>query len=426
MSFRIKSVRFENKTISGFVDGLSNDGNESNHYTLIIGNNGCGKSTLMKTISLYFSKESSSKSYSANVDTNGLFPSRTIVSTNGIGDTYYKAYSTIPDMQTPYIYLGTRGNYSKKFLFERACMIFIESNLEDEQLCLNEELCKFVGYSTRFRLVYKLNKTKKEILDSMKANKDKFKILENETISISNYNWDKGEVAELFIDFKSPKNLDFHGKGGLNIFKILRKINAYKLTNVFVSKYDSFLNTFSADNMSSGEVNLLTSLLSLNASIIQNSLILIDEPEISLHPEWQIKYMSKIHDIVNLTTGCHVIIASHSHFLVSDLDPNNSTLLILEKNSNNNNGFNITSRSPKSSPYAWSAENILMEVFNVSSTRNFYFAQKIEQALTLLGKHNRDEKELQDVIQKIKMVYPSLSENDPLHKVAQIIINNHV
>ena len=178
--------------------------------------------------------------------------------------------------------------------------------------------------------------------------------------------------------------------------------------------------------MSSGEVNLLTSLLSLNASIIQNSLILIDEPEISLHPEWQIKYMSKIHDIVNLTTGCHVIIASHSHFLVSDLDPNNSTLLILEKNSNNNNGFNITSRSPKSSPYAWSAENILMEVFNVSSTRNFYFAQKIEQALTLLGKHNRDEKELQDVIQKIKMVYPSLSENDPLHKVAQIIINNHV
>ena len=60
-------------------------------------------------------------------------------------------------------------------------------------------------------------------------------------------------------------------------------------TMEFFTKSNS---TYTIEDASSGEHNLITSLIALLSTVIPNSLIFIDEPEISLHPNWQMRYVS--------------------------------------------------------------------------------------------------------------------------------------
>ncbi len=53
---------------------------------------------------------------------------------------------------------------------------------------------------------------------------------------------------------------------------------------------------FSFDDASSGEYHIVLTYLNILSLIEENSLVLLDEPEISLHPNWQIniwKYLIK-------------------------------------------------------------------------------------------------------------------------------------
>lgn len=68
---------------------------------------------------------------------------------------------------------------------------------------------------------------------------------------------------------------------------ILRKLNLINYDEVIVYKKTRSNTQGSAINlksMSSGEIQILTSLLSLASVVKDNSIVLIDEPEISLHP----------------------------------------------------------------------------------------------------------------------------------------------
>ena len=85
--------------------------------------------------------------------------------------------------------------------------------------------------------------------------------------------------------------------------------------------------SFNFREASSGEANILSTLISLVPLLKDNSLVLIDEPEISLHPLWQSKYIDLLNKILENVSGCHIIIASHSPFLASDLKPNNSSVV---------------------------------------------------------------------------------------------------
>src|SRR5690606_29722985 len=100
----------------------------------------------------------------------------------------------------------------------------------------------------------------------------------------------------------------------------------------------------------------------------ENSIILIDEPEISLHPNWQIQYMNLLQSAFADYTDCHFIISSHSHFLVTDLVPDKSTIVSF---SINEYGV-VINESLTFETHGWSTENILYRVFGVSSVRNHY------------------------------------------------------
>ncbi len=69
--------------------------------------------------------------------------------------------------------------------------------------------------------------------------------------------------------------------------------------------------------LSSGEQHLIVLIGKLVFNTSKGSLVLIDEPEISFHPEWQEKFLSILEEIRKLN-GFSVLLATHSPILIGD------------------------------------------------------------------------------------------------------------
>lgn len=82
---------------------------------------------------------------------------------------------------------------------------------------------------------------------------------------------------------------------------------------------------------SSGEQCLFLLFLGIISSIEDDALICIDEPEISLHPQWQEKFVDIIKESFSSYKGCHFLIATHSPLIVSDISASNSCVYDMVK-----------------------------------------------------------------------------------------------
>lgn len=73
------------------------------------------------------------------------------------------------------------------------------------------------------------------------------------------------------------------------------------------------------DSLSSGEQHELVLHYDLLFRVRPNTVVLIDEPELSLHVGWQKKFLSDLTAIVDLS-GIDAVVATHSPFIVGDRD----------------------------------------------------------------------------------------------------------
>jgi len=182
-------------------------------------------------------------------------------------------------------------------------------------------------------------------------------------------------------------------------------------------------NEYSLRESSSGEYHFLSSIVGLMATIKGNSLIFIDEPEISLHPNWQMKYMSFIRELFSGPeySTSHILIATHSHFLISDLKGENSKIIALKKDMDK---IEIVELPDDLNTYCWSPDDVLYNVFNVASTRNIFVAQTIAGLLDSLsqGDKNISNKLPSAKFDELINLDISLKDDDPLKTVVRLII----
>lgn len=172
---------------------------------------------------------------------------------------------------------------------------------------------------------------------------------------------------------------------------------------------------YSFSSASSGETQLLYGFSNILRYARNESIILIDEPETSLHPAWQIRYVSLLKKSLASIKNCHLIIASHSHFILSDLDEDNSSLHIFTKNEDGK----VSIENVKYSTYAWSPENILYSVFHVRTVGNLAFEHDLELALDLISKKDSNIESLERLADTFgHLVFDS---SDPLAKVVSSI-----
>lgn len=92
-----------------------------------------------------------------------------------------------------------------------------------------------------------------------------------------------------------------------------------------ISIIDKDANSIPITSLSSGEQHELVLLYDLLFKVKPNTLVLIDEPELSLHISWQKRFMDDLLEIIGLARF-DVVIATHSPFIVNDHE---NLLLIL-------------------------------------------------------------------------------------------------
>ncbi|VXB71333.1 MULTISPECIES: hypothetical protein [Chryseobacterium] len=137
-----------------------------------------------------------------------------------------------------------------------------------------------------------------------------------------------------------------------------------------------------------------------------------------MHPSWQYKYIELLNKIFENFNGCHIIIASHSHFIVSDLPSENSSVVILRYK----DGI-VDSELFDEATYGWPAEDILLNVFNLPTSRNYFVAQIVTEALELLGKKEKKTEKFKRLKTELGDIQIHLKDEDPLKLIITSILN---
>lgn len=167
---------------------------------------------------------------------------------------------------------------------------------------------------------------------------------------------------------------------------------------------------------SSGETQQLCQFISIMSVIKENSLILIDEPENSSHPNWQMNYMGWLQNIFRSYRNCHFLIATHSHFLLTDLHPNWSSIIALDQA---NKG--IINIADGMNTFCWSTDDILYRVFKVRNTRNYVFESQMSKLYCFISNREMDKPEAKKLLNELKQY--RLNDDDPLNKLLNMAEN---
>lgn len=232
----------------------------------------------------------------------------------------------------------------------------------------------------------------------------------------------------LKIDNSSAKLIKFNLSEKKDLLKLKKHssdLNILYSLNIIYDPKIELINTngeeYSLEESSSGEHNLITSLIGLMATIKTHSLLLIDEPEISLHPNWQMKYVSFLKKLFNSETykTSHILIASHSHFIVSDLEGSSSKVIGLAKN----NGIQIVKMPKQLNTFGWSAEQILLDVFETPTTRNYFVAENVGLMLDYIANPKNSDEQIKLKFKELKInTLKDLSKEDPMKLVVNKMI----
>ena len=96
----------------------------------------------------------------------------------------------------------------------------------------------------------------------------------------------------------------------------IHRVDGFVIEGKFEGEYQKLPST---ELLSFGEQHQIILTYNLLFPILPNSLILIDDPEISLHISWQKQFLSDLLEIVKIS-NFDVIIATHSPFIVGNRD----------------------------------------------------------------------------------------------------------
>ena len=157
---------------------------------------------------------------------------------------------------------------------------------------------------------------------------------------------------------------------------------------------------FDINELSSGEKQLFLRTLAIKMLNPENSIILIDEPELSLHPKWQ----QKIVDVYRkIGKNNQIIIATHSPHILGSVKKEN--IMLLDKNDDGE--IIVKTGHELYNSYGQPTDRVLKDIMGLETTRNPKVFKLLEEAGELVDKneYESDEfktkyKELRDILGK--------------------------
>lgn len=447
-------------------------------YSILIGSNGAGKSSLMKEIVDFFIDLHScinesepkltgankgrlkgvsyyidgvecgvvrmEKSYAAIVD--GHFRNLKELRVPSIVACHFGAFDKFPfqsvngSTQTrydvPYYkYVGAHVNGSMISSSAIAFRLLFSLNekLDERQRGNICSILDFIGYSHRMSLSYSLVlKAKKDgsVKDTIAKRVERDKEYSHLGIKEKNektsqlYNFYKSKTSagnsrhDYDIDFDNISFSDEKIEDLRYIYKLKQCGLVQDNVNVIFHKQGSDI---VSDEMSSGEFAMLSTVLSITAAANDpHTLVLLDEPELSLHPNWQMTLIDNL-DMALKNKTCHLMIATHSHMLVSDLPMKRSTVTQIEKDDKGK----LTATNISESTYGWSAEEVLLKVFKTATDRNRYFGERVGTLLEKMGNNTISPKDVTSELKELQEISQHLSDIDPMKMILNTIVETY-
>ncbi|WP_177733489.1 AAA family ATPase [Flavobacterium inviolabile] len=265
--------------------------NKTNDVNILIGENGSGKSTLLSEIADKFI----------------LDRFQVIAIANSIHDKFENSHRI-------HLLRGRGGRKQIKDIVKKAFR-----NLKDGDFTRLKNATRAIEYVGYDPLIgFKLNN----------LNLDKFDELRNsQSLNLSNLERAESLIRKIHIEQSKEEIIwlkmedlnfqEFEKVTFAQIFKFERQLIDTKIIesiDIFLSKKEHKIPLLSA---SSGELSLISSIIYLSTTIEEGAIILIDEPENSLHPIWQKHYVKNLMDIFFYYQP-KIIIATHSPLIISD------------------------------------------------------------------------------------------------------------
>ncbi|TKF35333.1 AAA family ATPase [Enterovibrio norvegicus] len=493
MSFRVRSFFVEKGHFSTPTVSLSKNekADDSNYFTVLIGNNGTGKSRFLvnlvdsfreinesnRRINFEYNLEYELFGENFNVERkkhqkvqdriqnrkqiDGLgikTPKKLIAVTTSLSDKFpidgknKKRDNTIPQEEY-YSYLGVRnriGAASNRALMDKAISLMLSSINEASNNEEYREIFDYLSYEPIIKLDYQVITSHFKKLDAPRIDGLALKdLIRGRAEKRGGFRYDSilrsletkddiywEELAKVYTlishevllqkrkkDFTLLLNFSLENsnremkKLGINenrLYIILEELRRYELVRgPSIKLYKKGGGEFDFNDASSGEASILSTLIALIPELEDNSLVVVDEPEISLHPSWQYRYVNLLDRIISKKRGCHIFIATHSHFIISDLPVGRSHIVHLKKG----NKSTIEADYIEQETQGLAAEDILLNVFDMPSTRNYYLSQQVSEALEILASGDKNNQRYRELIDKFNSYLPNLKKIDPLYDV---------
>ena len=161
---------------------------------------------------------------------------------------------------------------------------------------------------------------------------------------------------------------------------------------------------FDINELSSGEKQLFLRTLAIKMLNPENSIILIDEPELSLHPKWQ----QRIVDVYRkIGKNNQVIIATHSPHILGSVKKEN--IMLLDKDGEGK--IVIKTGDELYDSYGQPTERILEDIMGLKTTRNQEIFDKLEKIREMVNEDKYETDNFKKEYGDLKEILGTMDED---------------
>mgnify|MGYP000905877724 FL=1 len=161
---------------------------------------------------------------------------------------------------------------------------------------------------------------------------------------------------------------------------------------------------FDINDLSSGEKQLFLRTLSIKMLEPNNSIILIDEPELSLHPKWQQRIIEVYKKIGE---NNQIIVATHSPHILGSVS--NENIFILYRNENGK--IEAKTGDELYSSYGQPVDRVLKDIMGLKSVRTPKIDRDIQELRKLVDEDKYDTKEFKEKYNNLLEILGSTDED---------------
>ncbi len=430
-----------------FADGSD----ASSLSTILVGRNGTGKSTILREIAMafraYFAIErqggrqgrdrvdaiaircnldqavlnlkSSAKDFRSEreeMTDRGLRPRRLIALSFTPFDKFPPADDTYrrdkPVSDDPfYVYLGFKNDFRSlsprgRLLRSIDQLVFARSTPQADLRVV--EAFAAIGYDPVIRITYLLDVSR--LRREGAIDDSRLQELVQQIEAHARETGGKRRELSYSIDFRSGRR-DLSLPIDFEEIRELVRAGALRLTAVTLDRLEG--ESVEMLELSSGELNLLSGFLGLAAFLEDGCLILIDEPENSLHPEWQLRYVEMLDAVVRQHEGCHYVIATHSPLIVSGVADRNAKVLRLDQEPIVIDSRVVADQSPDAT---------LLNAFTVVTPGNNFLKQLVLEAMTLIETGQQRTAHAVDIARFLASKEEQIPASDPLRELVPGVV----